>query len=294
MMIEVALIALLLVMFIPGYIQMQHDDWDDDVTTAQIHRAAAHSRRWLAALLAIFLMVGLQDVHPAEKAGKYLIPPYTLSPDHRYGVTVPIWDAVRNTNNDIGNHVIELRTGRLLAPIHGETGYDRALNFRRTLPARWSKDSTILLWEVAGKWFPDAFVLLKMEKGKAKWQIDLLKAAQQSILIRTKKTDPEKFERVKKAIGGYTVAPTGAGSAYPEGFTVDMRVPQGPLSLPLHLQAVLTANPKQIEGYANLDSRLEAVIDNDGTFVVTHFQMEREHAYNGGGWNWKTWEGQHR
>ena len=50
---EVVYLVLLVFMFIPAYVLMQHDNWDDETATARIQRAAARCWRWLAALLAV-------------------------------------------------------------------------------------------------------------------------------------------------------------------------------------------------------------------------------------------------
>ena len=192
------------------------------------------------------------------------------SPDHRYGVTVPVFDLEHPENGpaDLRNGLVELKTGRVLAKIQAEEGYDRLLNFRETLPARWSADSALLVWTVAGKWFPTALVALKIEKGEAKWQVDILKTAQNAILARTTKAAPRQYAATKKQNAGN-------GSAYPEGFTVDAAV-LDPISFPLRVHATLTANPKQMESLINLDSHLDAVITPEGKFVVTDFQLEKK------------------
>src|SRR4029077_14900264 len=101
-------------------------------------------------------------------------------------------------------------TGNVVAVIHAEPGYDRALNFHKTAPPHWSADSSVLLWQVYGKWFPDALVLLKLEGGKEKWRLDLLKTAQQAILARTKEAVPEKYAaRRKRTLGMDRLTPMG-------------------------------------------------------------------------------------
>jgi len=197
----------------------------------------------------------------------FSIPTSTLSPDHLYGVTVPIFDVNRSDiMNDSQNQVVEVATGRILAVIHGLTGYNRSLNFRETLPARWSPDGSILVWEVDGKWFPNTLVVLKIENGEARWQTDIMKVAQKAILDRTEKAFPEKFAAAKKANAG------NYGSAYPDGFAIDVDV-TGQISFPLHIQAALTANPKLDS--TDIDSHLEGAIDSDGNFITTDFGLGR-------------------
>lgn len=89
--------------------------------------------------------------------------------------------------------------------------------------------------------------------------------AQQAILTRTRKAAPEKYAVAKEANAGN-------GSAFPEGFTIDVEA-LDPISCPLHLRAVLTSNPKGIEDFPKLDSHLDAIVDKDGKFKVTDFQL---------------------
>jgi len=101
----------------------------------------------------------------------YVTPPFTFSPDHRYGVMLPVFhDEGAQKPDGRMNKVVELRTHHIVAVIHAEPGYNRALNFHETAPPRWSPDSSLLLWKVNGKWNPDALVLLKIEQNRANWR----------------------------------------------------------------------------------------------------------------------------
>jgi Uri superfamily endonuclease len=68
-----------------------------------------------------------------------------------------------------------------------------------------------LLWKVNGKWNPDALVLLKIEDNRLKWHIDLLRTAQEAVLVRTRDAAPEQY------LGAKT-ANSGNGRAFPDGF----------------------------------------------------------------------------
>ncbi len=163
-----------------------------------------------------------------------------------------------------------MQTDHVVAVIHCDPGYNYALNFHEIAPPRWSEDSSLLLWKVNGKWFPDALVLVKLQNGNEKWQLDLLKTAQQAILERTGKAAPQKYKAAKDANDGN-------GAAYPDGFTVDVTTDgenSKTVSLPLSVHVDLTANPRQIENFpANLDSYLDAIVTGDGRFVVRNFQL---------------------
>ena len=195
----------------------------------------------------------------------YTIPDITLSPDHRYGVTVPGLDTPNPHNS-----LVEVKTGHVLAEIQANTGYEQA-NHISLLPSRWTKDGSFLLWEVDGKWCDTALVLLKLQNGKMEWQRNLLKIGQQAILTRTKQVAAKKYRAAKEQNKG-------SGSAYPDGFTVDVAVESKegePLSLPLAIHVYLTSNPKGIEdpNFINLDARLDASVNSEGKFTVTKFHL---------------------
>ena len=198
----------------------------------------------------------------------YTIPDITLSPDHRYGVTVPGLDTPNPHNS-----LIETKTGRVLAEIQAITGYEHA-NHISLAPSRWTRDNSYLLWEVDGKWCDTALVLLKLENGNVAWQRDVLKIGQQAILARTKQAAPGKYRDAKEQNKGN-------GSAYPDGFTVDVAIEgkeDEPLSLPLTIHVYLTSNPKGIDDrpFVNLDARLDGTMNSEGTFTVTKFYLGKK------------------
>lgn len=205
----------------------------------------------------------------SDKHGGYITPEYTFSPDHHYGVMIPVMTDVTDMSDDRMNKIVELRSHHVVAIIHADAGYDRALNYHETVPPRWSSDSSALLWKVDGKWNPDVLVLLKIGRDKAKWELDLLKTAQQAVLSRTKKAAPQQYEVCRKATAGN-------GSAFPDGFTIDV-ITDGEdtktISFPLGVHADLSSNPKEIEGFPILTSQLDAVVTPDGKFIVKDFHL---------------------
>jgi hypothetical protein len=71
-------------------------------------------------------------------------------------------------------------------------------------------------------------------------------------------------------------ANSGNGRAFSDGFTIDVTTDgedTKTVSLPLIVHADLTANPKGIENFPNLDSYLDAVVTEDGRFVVKDFHL---------------------
>jgi hypothetical protein len=199
----------------------------------------------------------------------FVVPECTLSPDGHYGVTVPILFQ-HGDSEDPKNSVIELKTGKIIAVIKSKfTGWNKQ-NHGGVLPCRWSKDGSLLIWEVDGKWFSDALVLLKFENGVLEWQTDILSVAQTEMLAQTKHAAPKQYALAKEANAGN-------GSAYPEGFTIAVAA-ANPISFPLNIQAALTSDPKQIEGFPRLGSELTGFVDERGKFKVADFRL-REDAY---------------
>jgi hypothetical protein len=201
----------------------------------------------------------------------YITPPSMFSPDHRYGVTIPVFHFETGDQPDHRkNKVVDLGTGAVIAVLRADPpGYDRALNHHEAPSPRWSSDSSLLLWKIDGKWCPDALILLKIEQNRAKWQLDLLRTAQQAVLSRTREAAPDQYKICKRANAG-------SGSAFPDGFTVDVTTDgedNKRVSLPLVVHADLMANPKEIEGDPNLDSHLDGVVNEDGKFAVQEFQL---------------------
>ncbi len=218
-------------------------------------------------LIAAALVSAAATCLAANPNTDYITPSFTFSPDGRYGVMIPVWHDEAQGPDDRQNKVVELSTGRVISVIHADPGYNRALNFHETAPPLWSADASVLLWKVNGKWFPDALVLLKLNDGREQWQIDLMKTSQRAILTRTKKAWPLRYAAAKRANSGN-------GSAYPEGFTVDVKTDKDGITFPFHVLVDLTANPKQNPGFpADLDSHLDALVTSEGKFTVKDFHV---------------------
>jgi len=188
--------------------------------------------------------VGLLTITAVTAVGQiipkgFVVPKCTISPDGRYGVIIPVLDMHPDSESP-KNRVIELKTGKTIAVIKTRWAAWNVMSHGGVLPSRWSPDASLLLWEVDGKWFRDAVVLLKFKDDALEWQCDITALAHREILERTKRAAPEKYTKAKKANEGN-------GSAYPEGFTIEV-VALGPISLPLNVKAALTSDPKQIEG----------------------------------------------
>jgi hypothetical protein len=208
-------------------------------------------------------ILGLNGIDLDKVPVGYSVPDNTLSPDHRYGVLVPQVGTAGGKNM-----IVQLPEVRIIALILAPTGYVSA-NFNQVLPTRWGANDSLLLWEVDGKWCPTALTLVKPYMQTIAWQIDLLKVGQQAILAGTKKVRPAQYaaEKARNA---------GNGSDYPDGFTIDVAA-EGkagdPVTLPLVFHVYLTSNPKGLDDPSELNSRLDAKVNENGKIVVTGFHL---------------------
>ncbi|MEO6970913.1 MAG: hypothetical protein ABI217_08465 [Chthoniobacterales bacterium] len=239
---------------------------------------ATHAQR--LRFLSVFLAAFLVKSAIASPPPSFSLPDFTVSPDHRYGILLPEED--HSLPNVPGNQLVEIATDRVITTIKAQTGLS---DDEDSKTVRWSNDNSLCLWEVEGRWSPRILVLIKIEDGKCPWQIDLLKIGQQEILARTRKAAPGKYAAAKQQNKGN-------GTAFPDGFTVNVRVegeiqnvrsgnPEAglkgpPVALPLKFHAELTSNPKQIERWpkeAQLDSALDGLVTVDGKVTVTRFRL---------------------
>lgn len=196
------------------------------------------------------------------------VPEKTASPDRRYGVVVPREPEAEGSRG--GNQLVNLTANRVLARIDAFTyweGTQLHMN-HAVLNPQWSQDGTELAWIVEGKWSPRAFTLLKIADGNVKWQLDVIPAVQQEILSKTRAGAPENYEAAKKWNAGN-------GSAFPDGFVVNVETPKDRLSLPLQCRVTLDSNPKGIPtAPTDLRASMNATIRDDRTIVFTDFAID--------------------
>jgi hypothetical protein len=240
---------------------------------------------------------------PNVPAGFY-VPKFTVSPDGKYGVIVPrkAWLATHGDLPPNENRLIELSNSRVIGVIEAETGVENAgLGHIHLMPSRWSLDSSLLLWEVDGKFAPWALVLVKLQNGIVRWQLNVLEAAQREALDRTRKAAPEKYAAARSYFEKGNLA-LNVRMDSEAVFKVSVRVEgdaageldkQGkglPVSLPLKIHAELTSNPKQIDWWpkeAQLDSQLDGIVTEDEKFHVTKFSLRDEPFDDAMGHSWK-------
>lgn len=203
---------------------------------------------------------GLAAPEPAH------IPPETLSPDHRYGVTVPERDDDDTPLKD-PNKIIEVKTGRVVGVINADGAFEQ-MNHDELVPACWSADNSLLLWQVDGKWGFRTEMLIHLEDGKIKSQVDILQAMRKEILQRVLQAVPDKYAAVKKE-------GEGDGSWWQDGFAIDCVLDEksAAMKFPLIYHVFLTSDPKGGGDGTPVDARMTAEVSTDGTVKVTEFHL---------------------
>ncbi len=200
------------------------------------------------------------------------IPDTALSPDKRYGVTVPPSFTDADAYSE-ANNIVDVKSKHVLGYINAPTAYAR-MNHSDLLPAWWSTNDGYLLWQVYGKWGMDTQMLVCLKSGEIQWELDVIKVLQREILTRTEATDTKKFLAAKKKNWG-------SGSAYPETFVIDSQAKganKGPLTFPVQFDVFLTSDCKGVGREPALDSSMEATLGEDGEIKITGFRMGRNRA----------------
>lgn len=100
-----------------------------------------------------------------------------------------------------------------------------------------------------------------------------LKTTQHEIFAPARKAAPNKYAAARKQNAGN-------GSAYPDGFTVDVNSDgedTTSVDLPLRVHVTLMSDPKAIKDFpqdAQLDATLEGEVGAEGKFKVVSFDLQ--------------------
>jgi hypothetical protein len=193
----------------------------------------------------------------------YTIPKITRSPNGHYGVLVPDAEHAGTAEH---NKIIDLRTGKAVGDILGQELPFHA-NHTQVEATNWSRDGSLLLWRVQSKWTYFALVLIKVKNGRIVWQRDATAPLVRAIYARTKRANPRQYRIARNAADRY------GGMATRVSVSLE---PGQPLTFPLEVEATLTANLKDYDGFpknANLDSELHADMTKEGKVVVKKFAL---------------------
>jgi hypothetical protein len=186
--------------------------------------------------LVICWLAGAAAANPLPPG--FTVVPGSISPDNKLGVIAPDVDHVKEGAHQ--NQLVELATGKVLATIDADTAFPHQNHV--DLAPRWSADGLWLAWYADGKWGSWVFVLVKVDGGAVRQQIDVRELGVKAALAAARKANPKAYDAAK-AEG------KGAGSWYRDGFAIDVRPDGDKLALPLKVSVTMTSNPKELDDY---------------------------------------------
>jgi len=194
----------------------------------------------------------------------FTIVPSSISPDHKLGVIAPDFDHVKEHERQ--NKLVEIATGKVVATIAADTRFEHENN--TDIKPVWSSDGKWLEWRADGKWGSVALVLLEIDHGAVKRQIDVREPAVKAALAAAKKANPKAYAAARKE-------GEGEGSWFRDGFAIDVHPDhEGPPSLPFKFVIELTSNPKELDSYpvaARLAGTMTGTVDANGELAFGPF-----------------------
>jgi len=220
----------------------------------------------MRSLVVVALCVGVAAATPLAPGFK--IWPSSISPDGKLGVIVPDVDHLKDKERQ--NKLVDIATGKIVATLAAETVFEHQNN--TDIKPSWSKDGTLLEWMAEGKWGSLMLVLVRIDHGAVKDQIDVREAAVTAALAAANKANPKAYAAAKKE-------GEGNGSWFRDGFAIDVHQDhEGPPSLPYKLVIELTSNPKEIDSYpmaARLKGTMTGTLGVDGKFSYGPFVVAK-------------------
>jgi hypothetical protein len=159
-------------------------------------------RRILVPLIAAFVTLGTSGFLkgatredsstdlPEGYAKNYLIANSTISPDERFAVMYPTMDAVENT--DAGDCLVSLKPFRVLARLDTKYPHFQHKN-HGGISAEWSKDSSVALVTLDGKWGPGDIFLFELGDGTVKRTTNLLAKIHALLLPDYRRAKAERY-----------------------------------------------------------------------------------------------------
>lgn len=209
----------------------------------------AHMKRVAFALLVASVMGAVATAGPAA------VWPDSKSPDGKLGVVVPDRDQVKA--NQRGNALVEITSGKQLAMIEGDTAGD---HMQLDIEPQWSRDGTVLLWYVDGKWGSWAVSVVELDRGKLAWQSDVRGKAVAAALAGARAAQPKLYASVAQHCKD-------AGAWFHDGFAIDVKLAAGkPVALPMTFEVTMTSDPKDLDSpdMPRFDAHMTATLAADG------------------------------
>lgn len=198
----------------------------------------------------------------------------TLSPDRTMAVVAPDHDHYLE-DGPPQNKLVNVKTGEDLATLNAPTYFKDAEIVQNDVEpaACWSEDGFVFAWVLTGKWMPTACLFLALEDGAVAWQTDVLTLVGNKAVAKTKAALPKNCAAVKEHNKSY-------GSAYRDGFTVDIETPEAGFELPWTGTATLNSNDKDLTDdwppAANVYATMDFTVAEDGTIEFSDFSVDKK------------------
>ena len=240
----------------------------------------------LAAVIGGAAAVPVVTAAPAQAQARlpehYEVLPASTSPDGKLAVIGVDLDGLPGTTDPdaLPCQIVDVATGTLLGAIAAPPFYRHENH--ATAAYRWSRDGSLLLWFVQGKWGSFAVDVVTVANGAIATQVDVREQAVAHILATLQRAQPDMYA-VAKHEGA------GDGSWFRDGFAIDVkpsaaslndavyepwlddpvpppsRAATAAVSLPMTFAIDVTSNPKEsndfpvagdlrASGTANLDA----------------------------------------
>jgi hypothetical protein len=194
--------------------------------------------------------------------------PSSKSPDGKLGVTVPDRDHVQDGQHQ--NALVEIASGKQLVVIDADNAGD---GMQLDFAPQWSRDGSVLVWLVDGKWGSWACAVVHVDRGAVAWQVDVRGKAVARALADARAAQPKLYAAV--ATHGKD-----SGAWFRDGFAVDVRpeLPaSGAVALPLKIAITMTSDPKDIDApdLPRYDAHGSATLGVDGKLTFGKLVVDK-------------------
>lgn len=209
----------------------------------------------------VVLFIFLKSAFAEIPSGNEILEGST-SPDGRWAITVPTLEEFL-ANDNSKNLLISKGSNDVVLTFNGWSGRPNTGHVDTAFA--WSRDSKHLLWVVHGKWAPLAVACCFFDEDSGIKQFDILKLGQEEILARLKHAQPTEYEAAVKDNEGN-------GEAFPDGFTIDLKMNWTKADPPLRFTLGLSSNPKRVERVTDLEAVLVGTLDKNHNVTWADFR----------------------
>jgi hypothetical protein len=192
---------------------------------------------------------------PKEMSGNYLIAAGATAPNKKFGLVYPRFDLCYGQSDDdlkarCKDYLVALRPFRILCELETRSPHFEHKN-NGGMTAVWSKDSSVALVTLEGKWGPDGIFLYELRDGRLLRSTNLLGKIHQALATDFRKS---KADRYNDNYDFVFQRPTDR-----DGQQLRSGQLEGSSRIRIHVMA--TTDPKKVPGQNSWDGRFEGIWD---------------------------------